>query len=228
MYKFTHYRVLFAKMLLVPYSKDIQPQICIITAELLSLVPCPRCCGFLSTISRYFRGTAGTPWTPQCAPCPPALLRTFLFAFRLWQRSSAPSWGSPTSHHLCRDQRRWPRGNVLVGTEAAHFSCLDTAVRGAASGTRQTSTASHAAPRAPLAASRQNASEVCTAAPALNNVRLCRRSPRSHSSATRINHASLGAGWSCHPNVSRRILPFLSEGLNSVSGKITDDSRSFG
>lgn len=85
-------------------------------------------------------------------------------------------------------------GNVLVGTEAAHFSCLDTAVRGAASGTRQTSTASHAAPRAPLAASRQNASEVCTAVPALNNVRLCRRSPRSHPSATRINHVSLGAG----------------------------------
>lgn len=108
-----------------PIPRIFSHNTCIITAELLSLVPCPRCCGFLSTISRCFRGMAGTPWTPQRAPRPPALLRAFLCAFRPWQRSSAPSWGSPTSHapslHLCRDQGKWPRGERLGGNGGSAF-----------------------------------------------------------------------------------------------------------
>lgn len=68
---------------------------------------------------------------------------------------------------------------ILVGTDAERVSRFD-GVGGATSETWQTGTASYADPRAPTAAGRQNASQVCAAAPALNNVRLCRRSPRSH------------------------------------------------
>lgn len=39
-------------------------------------------------------------------------------------------------------------------------------------------------PTLSVPAGRQNASEVCTAAPSLNNVRLCRRLPHSHPSTT--------------------------------------------
>lgn len=122
-----------------------------------------------------------------------------------------------------------PSHPILVGTET--ISPTLTGLWGAASETWQTGTASPTASHASIAAGRQNASEVCTAAPSLNNVHLCRWSPHSHPSTTLLPKGqshSLGAGHNCSPNSSRRVLPFLSEGLNKVSGKTTDDSRSFG
>lgn len=163
------------------------------------------------------------PWTPQCATHFPAQLKAFQGPglWLQWDRS-APRLGSPPP--TCPPsipagpRRGWPQGNSLVGT--AHFSGWHR-IEGP---DRQVQPVSYTAP------GRQKASEVCTAAPTQNNACLCRWSPRSHPSTVLLHKdQSHGLGSESKlPSKCQRFLPFLSEGLNRVSGKTTDDSRSFG
>lgn len=186
--------------------------------------------------------TLGSRYSPMYSPLSPSS-RLFHCCLLLITPLCAPRFGFSVSHttslHLCRDWRKVAVGLQALGShpilswweQRQSISPALTGLWGAAGQTWQTGTASPTAPSASITAGRQNASEVCTAAPSLNNIHLCRQLPCSHPSTTLLPQdpsRSLAAGHNCSPNSSRRVLPFLSEGLNKVSGKTTDDSRSFG
>lgn len=191
-------------MLLFPHLEDIQPRYvynyCTLSYPLSLPLPKVTCLWFLSAISRHFSNTGKQvpPHAFSLITHLPAQLKAFYLLSSSDITALLPDLDSPvltplpsisagTGGRRLWGCRLWAAIPSHPGGNRGRAFLPHWQGRGATSETWQTGTASYAAPHAPTAAGRQNASEVCTAAPSLNNVRLCRWPPRSHPSTTPLH-----------------------------------------